>query len=205
MDDQRTIILQSFFSALIFPNAINLHFQCVNSHYIDLDIGRPIILRSFLRHVFDNHRFPRLLNCQIDIRAPYHRASHHSALRITVPTDFPPELESLTFTCYTSLALEGFDVVPETPLLKLRTVAFDVTRHHSDDTVALAGWAGWLVRSLQTRGNWGTFQEFRLLARDCDTDQANPQIDTIIPRDDLVAWCESNRKPVENRTICNRR
>ncbi len=143
------------------------------------------------QNLFDDHRFPRLINCHIDIHVPYDQTRHRNvSCVVTLPTDFPPDLENLTIACNTSLALESFRVVPER-LLKLRSLTVDITRHCSNDTVALARWAGWMARCLQSYGSWDTFQEFHLLARDCVGDEAGSRIDTVVLRDHLVAWCES--------------
>ncbi len=113
-----------------------------------------------------------------------------------MPTDLAPGLEHLVFTCNTPLFIYDamFDFVRGAQLSNLRSLMLDFTHHGPDDTIAIARWMYWLVRNHQHGDGWNEFQGMHLVEHKlaCVGDHVEPVYRIFIPRDDIVAWCESN-------------
>ena len=66
----------------------------------------------------------------------------------------------------------------------------------------MTSWALWMVECIQKSGEWDTFEWIQFTSIDRgneETDECN--IVTIIPRDDVVAWCKNELVSVSTRRV----
>ncbi|KLO09629.1 hypothetical protein SCHPADRAFT_1000140 [Schizopora paradoxa] len=189
---------QIILSKLGCPNTTHLTFEAWRSDY-PKDI---LSLHQFLSFV--PSRFSKVIDYKVSIRKrdAIYRGGSDVLKSTSLPIHFPPNLHHFTFICDTPILFSGAEDAYEMPpsFSKLRTLTLALAPSLDSDSRSAIVWVRWIVEQCQLHsGSEPTFEQIQLLKCAEKNRSCGYELEKIIPRDEVVAWCRSEMQRQDDK------